>query len=243
MGRPSGRVDEPLSSGQNDGMKIRRLHSWSVDYQTARSIQDSLRDRVVLRGPGKPTRLVAGADVSYAKHDDRLYAGVVVLRLPDLELVAEAQAAGQATFPYIPGLLTFREAPVLLEAIRQLRVVPDAFMFDGQGIAHPRGMGLATHIGLFLDLPSVGCAKSRLIGEHDEVGPTQGDWSPLCHEGRTIGAVVRTRENVKPVFVSPGHRMTLAASVRLVLRTVERYRLPEPTRLAHLLVNRIRKSQ
>ena len=224
-------------------MEIRRLHSWSVDYQTARRIQRSLRDQVALRGPGKPIRLVAGADVSYSKHDDLLYAGVVVLRLPGLATVAEAKAIGQATFPYIPGLLTFREAPVLLEAMRQLRVVPDAFIFDGQGIAHPRGMGLATHIGLFLDLPSVGCAKSRLIGEHDEVGPTPGDWSPLRHDGQTIGAVVRTRENVKPVFVSPGHRMTVATSVRLVLRSVDRYRLPEPTRLAHLLVNRMRQGR
>jgi len=214
-----------------------------VDYQAARRIQESLRDQVLICGSGRPLRLVAGADVSYSKHDDRLYAGVVVMRLPGLETVAEAKATGQAKFPYIPGLLTFREAPVLLQAIRRLRVVPDAFMFDGQGIAHPRGMGLAAHIGLFLDLPTVGCAKSRLIGEHDEVGPAPGDWSPLRHEGRTIGAVLRTRARVKPVFVSPGHRMTVAGSVGLVLRSVGRYRLPEPTRLAHLLVNRIRKLQ
>ena len=205
-GRTPSRVDDSLETTQNGGMKIRRLHPWPVGCQTARSIQDSLRRHVVLRGPGEPVRLVAGADVSYSKHDDRLYAGVVVLRLPGLDVVAEAKATGRATFPYIPGLITFREASVLLRAIRQLRVVRDAFVFDGQGIAHPRGMGLATHIGLFLDLPSVGCAKSRLLGEHDDVGPMPGDWSPLRHEGQTIGAIVRTRENVKPVFVSPGHR-------------------------------------
>ena len=212
-----------------------------MDYETARQIQERLREQVVLRGPGKPIRLVAGADVSYAKHDNTLYAGVVVIRLPDLETVEEARATARSTFPYVPGLLTFREAPALLRAIRKLRVEPDAFVFDGQGIAHPRGMGLAAHVGLLLDVPSVGCAKSRLVGEHEPVGPRPGDRSALRYRGETIGAVVRTREGVKPVFVSCGHRMTLPAAVSLVLRTRDRWRLPEPTRRAHLLVTQMRK--
>jgi len=206
------------------------------------ALQNVLRQRVVLRGSTRDIRLVAGADVAYAKHRDVLYGGIVVLRLPDLTVVDQSSATGRVVFPYVPGLLCFREAPILLAALDGLKTEPDVFLFDGHGIAHPRGMGLATYMGVLLDKPSVGCAKSRLVGEHDPVGPNVGDWTKLVHKGKTAGAVLRTREGVKPVFVSRGHRIGLRSAVRLVLRTCGRFRLPEPTRQAHLLVNKIRRT-
>jgi len=224
-------------------MKLKRLHRWDVDYHGAVAVQDRLRSRLIRRGAPKRVRRVAGADVSYDRGDDRFYAGVVVMRFPDLEIVQEVTAKGIATFPYIPGLLTFREGPVLVRAFRKLKTVPDLILFDGQGIAHPRGFGLAAHMGLLLDVPSIGCAKSRLCGEHDEPGRSAGSSTPLRYDGKTIGRVVRTRNRVKPVFVSIGHRITLASAVRWVLNTCAGYRLPEPTRRAHQLVNRVRKAE
>jgi len=222
-------------------MKYRNLHDWDVDYKTAVAIQADLRGKLVLRDEG-PTyiRVVAGADISCNKGDDRVYAAVVLLDVDTLDVVEEASFSGRISFPYIPGLLTFREGPSLLRAFEKLQGRPDLILFDGQGIAHPRGFGLAAHMGLILDLPSVGCAKTRLIGAFEEPGARKGQLSPLIHDGKQIGAVLRTRDRVKPIFVSQGHRISLERAVDVVLRCTRRYRIPEPVRRAHILVNEMR---
>ncbi len=223
-------------------MKFRQLHPWNVDYKAAVAMQAELRERLILEDRmSADIRIVAGADVSCAKGDDRVYAAVVLMDAESLDVVEEAVYCGRTSFPYIPGLLSFREGPALLRAFGRLRNRPDAVLFDGQGIAHPRGFGLAAHLGLILDVPAVGCAKTRLIGSHGEPGPRRGQSSPLVHDGRVIGAVLRTRDRVRPVFVSQGHRVSLERSVEIVLRCARRYRIPEPIRRAHILVNTIRR--
>jgi deoxyribonuclease V len=212
-------------------------------YSGAVRRQLELRDRLVLAGGPKRVARVAGADISYDRGSDRFFAAVVVLGWPGLEIVETATARGKSPFPYIPGLLSFREGPLLVRAFRRLEQPPDLVLFDGHGLAHPRRFGIACHLGLLLDLPSIGCAKSRLVGEHGAPGRQVGDQAPLVHERRRIGAVVRTRAGVKPVFVSAGHRIGLPAAVRWVLATGGGYRLPEPTRQAHLLANRLRISR
>jgi deoxyribonuclease V len=223
-------------------MKYRNLHSWDVDYKAAVAIQADLHGKLVLGddGPGD-VRIVAGADISCNKGDDRVYAAVVLLDAATLEIVEESSHSGRISFPYIPGLLTFREGPSLLHAFDKLRRRPDLVLFDGQGIAHPRRFGLAAHMGLILDLPSVGCAKTRLIGAFEEPGTRRGQCSPLIHDGKQIGAVLRTKDRVKPVFVSQGHRVSLERAVDVVLQCTRRYRIPEPVRRAHILVNKLRK--
>ena len=223
-------------------MRIQALHAWTTVASEARQIQQALRDRVRQSRLQKTPELVAGADVSYEQSTGMAYAAVVVLRLADLHGSDSATASGRTPFPYVPGLLTFREAPVLLHAFARLQTVPDVVIFDGQGIAHPRRMGLAAHMGLWLQIPSIGCAKKKLVGKFEMPGPERGQTSELWYHSRVIGAVVRTKNRVKPVFVSPGHLITLSESVDLVLRTCTSYRLPEPTRQAHLLVNRLRES-
>jgi deoxyribonuclease V len=222
-------------------MEFAELHSWEMDYAEAVALQRRLAELVDLRvPPGWKPRLVAGVDVSYEKHGDLFFAGVVVLQLPELNLVGTASARGRVTFPYIPGLLSFRELPVLLEAFRLLPLVPDAVLVDGQGLAHPRRLGLATHLGLWLGIPTVGCAKSRLCGEHPPPGSRRGDHVPLRQGEEEIGAVLTTRDRIKPLYISPGHRMDIDRAVALTLACGGRYRLPEPTRQAHLLTNRLR---
>lgn len=224
-------------------MIVRPLNRWKVDYHAAVRIQDRLAQRIVRRGGPGRVRLVAGADVSYEKADDRFYAAVVVMRYPQMEAVDIGSASGRAEFPYIPGLLTFREGPILLRAFRKLRLIPDLVLFDGQGVAHPRSLGLAAHMGLTIDLPSIGCAKSRLCGEHGEPGVDVGSWTDLTLDGSVIGRVVRTRKGVRPLFVSVGHRISLANAVEWTLRTTRGFRLPEPTRQAHRIVNEIRRKR
>jgi deoxyribonuclease V len=210
-------------------------------YAGAVAQQERLRGRLLLRGGPRRVRLVAGADISHDRGSDRFHAAVVLLALPGLETVEEATAEGESPFPYVPGLLSFREGPLLLRAFRKLRRRPDLLLFDGHGIAHPRGIGIASHLGLLLDLPSVGCGKSLLVGEFEPPGPRRGDWSPLRFGGRRVGAALRTRAGVKPLFVSPGHLIGNAAALRWVLRCGEGYRLPAPVRRAHLLANRLRR--
>lgn len=222
-------------------MKIRNLHPWDVDYRAAVAIQEKLRGKLVLEDRvARDIRIVAGADISCSKGDDRVYAAVVLLDAGSLDVLEEAAWCGRALFPYIPGLLSFREGPALLRAFQKLRTRPDVVLFDGQGIAHPRGFGLAAHMGLLLDVPAVGCAKTRLIGAFEEPGARRGQRSPLLQDGRVIGSVLRTKDRVKPVFVSPGHRVSLEGAVEIVLRCSRRYRIPEPTRQAHILVNKMR---
>jgi deoxyribonuclease V len=222
-------------------VRVATLHPWTRETSRATRIQERLRDRLVLHGGAGGVRRVAGADVSYDRGDDRLYAAVVVLELPSLQVLDVGRAVATARFPYVPGFLSFREGPGVIQAFRRLKVAPEAVIFDGQGIAHPRRFGLASHVGLWLDLPSVGCAKSRLIGEEGKTGPRRGDRAPLMLEGKRIGVTLRTREGVKPVYVSQGHRIGLHSAVRLVLRCTGRYRIPEPVRAAHAEVNRLRR--
>ncbi len=216
-------------------MLIRKLHSFDVGYDEAVRIQRELAERISLRPFPRKYRYVAGADVAYSKKDNALFAAVVVQEYPSGQEVFSRTERGAATFPYIPGLLSFREIPLLLCIFEELPLAPDVVILDGQGMAHPRGFGLACHVGLFLDIPSIGCAKSRLVGEHDQPKATRGASCPLVYHGKTVGAVVRTKDNVRPVFVSPGHKVDMDSAVRVVVETCRGYRLPEPTRVAHLL--------
>ncbi|MDD5234486.1 MAG: deoxyribonuclease V [Syntrophales bacterium] len=218
------------------------LHDWDVDYRTAVRIQEELRKSISLKNSGpRKVGIIAGADISYDRGDDLFHAAVVLLRFPSMERLEESTVSDRVRFPYIPGLLTFREGPVLLRAFAGLTARPDVALFDGQGIAHPRGLGLASHLGLLLDIPSVGCAKKRLFGEYGPVGENAGDFSPLVHDRKIIGAAVRTKKKTKPVFISPGHRISHKQAVEIALSSCRGYRIAEPIRQAHLLVNRIRK--
>lgn len=223
---------------------MRSLHSWRVDPKKAIQIQARLRKEVLVeRGPKKIER-IGGADVAYSKEGDMLFGAIVVLTFPDLEEIDSAAVAGRVEFPYIPGLFAFREGPILLEAFKKLRLKPDCMIFEGHGVAHPRGVGLASHLGLWLDLPSIGCAKSFLyspeISMPNEVGPSRGSFKLIRRHGEPIAALLRTRENVRPVLVSPGHRIDLLSSIELLLATCPRYRMPEPLRRAHELANHLR---
>jgi deoxyribonuclease V len=208
-------------------------HPWRVSYREAVALQESLRARLRLRPLAGPVRLLAGTDVAYSRLSHRMYAVVVVVELPSLRVAETARAHGLARFPYIPGLFTFRELPPLLRAFRKLRARPDAILFDGQGLAHPRRFGLACHGGLLLATPSVGCAKSILVGEHARLGAARGARAPLVHRGETVGAALRTREGVSPVYVSCGHLVDLEGALGLVLAASGGSRIPEPIRLAH----------
>jgi deoxyribonuclease V len=207
-------------------------HPWVVSPREAAVIQAELRGRVEHMDRLGPVRLVAGVDVGIQASVAR--AAVVVLRYPELDLVEVSTAERQVVFPYVPGLLAFREAPAILEAWSRLRLDPDLVLFDGHGMAHPRRMGIAGHLGLLLDRPSIGCAKSRLCGVHEEPGVAVGDWTPLTEGGECLGAVVRTRPGTRPVFVSVGHRVCLKTAISLTLACCRGHRLPEPTRHAHL---------
>ncbi len=226
-------------------MKYLKLHPWNVNYKEAVEIQKRLKKQIILKNSFKNLhgKLIAGADVSYDKEIDRFYAGVVVFELQTMQKIEEVTASGKVSFPYIPGLLSFRESPILLRAFSKVKKTPDIIMLDAQGIAHPRGIGLASHVGLLLNKPSIGCAKTRLIGEYNNVGKEVGYYSQLTIEGKVVGVVLRTRKNVKPVFVSPGHKIDLATSIDLVLKSCHGYKLPEPTRQAHNLVNKVRKGE
>lgn len=222
-------------------MEFEQLHSWNVNYEKAIQIQEILRNSLILKKPQVKIHKVAGTDVSFDKRSDRFFAGVVVHEIKsELEKIEEVTVTGRVKFPYIPGLLSFREAPILLRAFRKLKTNPDVILFDGQGIAHPRNFGLASHIGLILNKPSIGCAKSLLVGEYEEVGNKIGAYSKLVFNNKVVGAVLRTKINTKPVFVSPGHKVNLAFAVRIVLETGCGYRIPEPIRQAHILVTKIR---
>ncbi len=224
-------------------MKLPRArHRWDVTPKRAVALQRELTELVVERALPEPVRLVAGADMAFSSDGQRCVAGVVVWSRDRRSVVEEVVATRPARFPYVPGLLSFREAPTVLAAARKLTTVPDAWIFDGQGRAHPRRFGLACHVGLFLEQPTIGCAKSRLCGEHHESATRRGACVPLRDHGERIGSVVRTREGVKPVYISVGHRATLNDAVRLVLSCCTKYRLPEPTRLAHQLVTRCRET-
>lgn len=216
---------------------------WSTTYRDGVALQQRLRSMVVIKPLHKKVRTIGGVDAAVGKKEKKIYAAVLVFSYPELELIEEATARGDAVFPYIPGLLTFREGPAIIDAYRKLSKKPALLVFDGQGIAHPRRFGIASHIGVLLDLPTIGCAKSRLVGEYQEPGPKKGDFSPLLYEGEEVGAVLRTKDGVKPVFVSPGHRIDLKSSREMILSMCRGYRLPQPTRLAHIRLGRLKREE
>src|SRR5215475_9291343 len=216
------------------------LHSWDLTPTEAIDVQKRLRGMVRLQPLARTVNTIAGADISYNKFSDTVYAGIVVLSLPDLRVIESAGVRTVSKFPYVPGLLSFREVPPLLEAWEKLKTKPDVLMLDGQGIAHPRRFGIACHIGVLLDWPTVGCAKSILVGKYGELGLEAGSRSALIDKGEQVGVALRTKNKVAPVYVSPGHLIDLDSAVDLVLRSTTKYRLPETTRQAHLLVNRLR---
>lgn len=225
-------------------MKHKLWHRWDVSPPEAIQIQTRLRSALVLEPCDvDQIKLVAGADVSYDKGSDEIFAAVVVVELPGLNVVAKSGVVASATFPYIPGLLSFREAPAVLKAWEQLPCQPEALMLDGQGIAHPRRFGLACHLGLWVDIPSVGCAKSLLVGTYQEPAPEAGSHTPLIDKGEVVGVALRTKDHTSPMFISPGHRVDLNSALALVMRCVKGYRQPEPTRQAHLYVNQLRRGE
>ena len=232
---------------------MRELHEWNLSYAEARELQARLAGKVRFTSLKEMPEVGGGLDCAFSRDGKRIFAAAVVLRIVgersgasgsaggfEFELVETATAQQETRFPYIPGLLSFREAPVCLEAVERLRRQPDLFMIDGQGVAHPRRFGLAAHLGLLLDRPTIGCAKSHLIGTYEEPGPDKGAYSLLYDRSEVIGAVVRTRSWVKPVFVSVGNKCTLEDAIRITLACATKYRIPEPTRLAHQAVSRLK---
>ncbi len=216
-------------------MKPLISHRWDLSVEEAQELQRQLARKVIKQKTFGDIRLVAGIDVGF--RGDEAIAGVVVLEYPEMKEVEAATAKMAVSFPYIPGLLAFREGPAIVAALEKLRSEPDLLILDGQGIAHPRRMGIATHIGVIFDRPSIGCAKSRLTGSYHEPGPEKGSWSYLYDGAEVVGAVLRTKDKAPPVFVSIGHRIDLQSALEVVLPACRGDRLPEPTRLAHLLVS------
>jgi len=206
---------------------------WPGDIREAREEQEQLRSRVrIVPFSGMPP-FVAGVDAAFS--DATVFAAACLYRLPELDCMEQASAVLPLRFPYVPGYLSFREGPAIIAALERLNQRPDLLLLDGQGIAHPRGIGIASHLGVLLRIPTIGCAKTRLVGEHREPGKGKGAWAELRYEGRTVGAALRTRDAVRPVYVSPGHLIDLEDSIRVVLGCTGRYRLPEPLRSADRL--------
>lgn len=217
---------------------------WDVSIQEAKKIQEKLRSSIRLERLSAP-RIIAGVDVSCNRFDPILYAGIVVVSFPDLRILETAFAKQKGTFPYVPGYLSFREIPVVLEAFKKMKTQPDVLCVDGQGVAHPRSLGIATHLGLVLDIPSVGFAKSILYGRGPEPKSEVTSFEYLLdpRTNERIGAQVRTKSNTKPMIISPGHRVTVDDAIELALATTRGYRVPEPTRRAHQEVNAFRRGE
>ena len=212
-------------------------HRWDLTPIEAIALQSELRGRVVCEDRIGEVQCVAGIDVGFEDEMRTARSAVVVLEFPGLQLLDWVVARAAVRFPYVPGLLSFREAPVVLQAFERLHVIPDLILYDGSGVAHPRRFGIASHLGLLLDTPTIGVAKTRLIGEHPHAPKRKGKWVPLTDQNELIGAVLCTRDDVKPLYVSVGHRVSLATAVRYVLACITRYRLPETTRWAHRLAS------
>ena len=215
-------------------MKVERLHSWQVSGAQALDIQCRLAAQVSRSGEVVKPRFIAGVDISADKGQGVATGAAVVLQYPELRVVEAKLADGKLNFPYIPGLLSFRESPLILAACQKLAITPDLILVDGQGIAHPRRMGLASHLGLFLNLPTIGCAKSLLCGTHETPGIEPGSYAEVVNRDETIGVALRTKLRVKPIYVSIGHKVDLQTAIYWVMNCCRGYRLPEPARLAHL---------
>jgi len=218
-------------------MRLYHQHPWDLNPRDAIELQRQLRAYVRVGDDYGEITTVAGVDVGFEEKNTITRAAVAVLDFPSLELVDSAIARQPTRFPYVPGLLSFREIPAVLEALQQLGRLPDMLLCDGQGIAHPRRLGIASHLGLLLGTPTIGVGKSRLIGTHEEPGLEKGQWQPLYDKGEEIGCVLRSRTGVKPLYISPGHRVGLESAREWVMRCLTRYRLPETTRWAHRLAS------
>ncbi len=216
------------------------LHSWNLSAQEAVKLQKQLAPQVEITPLAQPPKLIAGADLSFDKGSDEVWAGIVVLSYPELEIVEERGLQTRAPFPYVPGLLSFREAPAVLEVWEKLQNKPDVLVLDGQGLAHPRRFGLACHLGLWLGIPTYGSAKTLFVGDFEDLATERGSVALLKHRGEVVGAAVRTKNKITPVYVSVGNKLTLDDAVQLTLGCDGGYRVPEPTRRAHLFVNRLR---
>lgn len=216
-------------------MKIHQRHAWPLTVEEALPIQQELRKEVITSDQLASVQYVAGVDMGFEDSYRISRAAVAVLSFPDLELKEQAIAKRPTTFPYVPGFLSFREIPAVLDALEKLAIAPDLILCDGQGIAHPRRFGIACHLGVLIDVPTIGVAKSLLVGKHEELPLERGNWQPLIHRRETIGAVLRTRKGVKPVYVSSGHRVSLTTAIDYVMRCTPKYRLPETTRWADKL--------
>lgn len=222
-------------------MKPLLSHPWEVTREEAYRIQEDLAKRLVIENGFEDVGSIAAADVAFS--EKRAYAALVVYSYPGLEKLEGVLVRENLSFPYLPGLLSFREGPVLLRAFGEVRTKPDLILFDGQGVAHPRGLGLASHMGVLLGIPSIGCAKSRLVGEYGHLDIRKGSVTSLILNGESVGAVLRTRDGVRPLFVSPGHLIDLQTSVSVVLSCVERYRIPKPLREADQASRKARLSK
>ncbi|MBD2347108.1 deoxyribonuclease V [Anabaena subtropica] len=219
-------------------MKIYQPHPWLLSVDEAITIQEELRNQVITQDQfSQPVQYVAGVDMGFEADGTISRAAVAVLSFPDLQIIETNLAYRPTSFPYIPGFLSFREIPAILDALEKIETTPDIILCDGQGIAHPRRLGIASHLGVLLNIPTIGVAKSLLIGKHEELPDTRGSWQPLIHRGETIGAVLRTRIGVKPVYVSSGHKISLLTAIDYVLRCTPKYRLPETTRVADKLAS------
>lgn len=219
-------------------MKIYQEHPWPHNLEEAIAIQERLRNQIITEDQfQEPIQYVAGVDMGFEADGTISRAAVAVLSFPDLQVVETTLARRPTTFPYIPGFLSFREIPAVLDALEKVKIMPNMILCDGQGIAHPRRLGIATHLGLLIDIPTIGVAKSLLIGKYEEVPETKGSWQPLIHKGEKIGAVLRTRTGVKPLYISSGHRVSLPTAIDYVLRCTTKYRLPETTRIADKLAS------
>lgn len=218
-------------------MRIHHAHPWNLTPEAAITLQQSLCDQIMTIDRFAAVQTVAGVDVGFEESGSITRAAVAVLSFPELQIQSRVVARRPTTFPYIPGLLSFREVPAVLEALDKLETLPDLLLCDGQGTAHPRRFGIACHLGLLTDLPTIGVAKSRLVGVHDQVPEEKGSWQPLHYKGAIIGAALRTRPKTKPLYISPGHRISLETAIDYVLRCTPKYRLPETTRAAHKLAS------
>lgn len=222
-------------------MKISPLHPWNVSVEEALRIQNELRQRVVLRDQTDRIRTLTAVDVGYSVSQKMALGCAITFTYPDLRVVEKAFSLHEVSFPYIPGLFAFREAPAIISALQKLESTSDLLVVDGQGYAHPRCMGLATHLGIYLDMSSVGCAKSHLWGIYREPAPNKGSYEYLRHGEEVVGAILRTRDRVAPVFVSPGHKISLERSIGIVL-SLCKFRIPEPLRIAHQELKGMRAS-
>ncbi|MEL7834310.1 deoxyribonuclease V [Fodinibius sp. Rm-B-1B1-1] len=218
-------------------------HYKTIDPAEAKRLQKELRQQIVLEPLAEPPKYIAGADISFNRNSDVMHAAIVILELSTLQPVALSLISDETTFPYIPGLLAFREIPVLLKAWSQLRLKPDVLILDGHGIAHPRRMGIATHFGIEIDHPTIGCAKNILTGTHSDIGVEKGDKANILDGNDKIGIALRSRTNVNPIYVSPGHMCSFGDTYEIVMQSLTKYKLPKTTRLAHQWANKLRKGE